>query len=51
MGDDGSVTFAMDLVNGTFSSNSMSNIQYSIGDMTIDEMFQIILDEKKEKTE
>ena len=46
MGDDGSVTFAMDLVNGTFSLNSMSTKQYPIGDMTIDEMFQIIKEEK-----
>lgn len=41
-GEDGTNTFAIDLVDGTFSRNSMSQIKYTIGDKTIDEMFEII---------
>lgn len=46
-GDDGTVTFFIDLVKGVFARNSLSQIVYPIGDKTIDEMFNII---KKEKT-
>lgn len=41
-GDDGTVTFFIDLVKGVFSKNSLSRIVYPIGDKTIDEMFEII---------
>lgn len=41
-GDDGTVTFFIDLVKGVFARNSMSQIAYPIGDKTIDEMFKVI---------
>lgn len=44
-GDDGTVTFFIDLVKGVFARNSLSQIVYPIGDKTIDEMFKIIKDE------
>ena len=47
-GDDGTVTFFIDLVKGVFSKNSLSQIVYPIGDKTIDEMFDIIKEEIKE---
>lgn len=43
MGDDGTMTFAINLVDGTFSPNSISTEKYEIGDKTIDEMFKQIL--------
>lgn len=46
-GDDGTVTFFIDLVKGVFARNSLSQIVYSIGDKTIDEMFEIIKGEIK----
>ena len=46
-GDDGTVTFFIDLVKGVFSRNSLSQIVYPIGDKTIDEMFAIIKKEVK----
>ena len=46
-GEDGTNTFAIDLVDGTFSRNSMSQIKYPIGDKSIDEMFKIIKNENK----
>ena len=46
-GDDGTNTFAIDLVDGTFARNSVSRIKYTIGDKTIDEMFEIIKNEVK----
>ena len=46
-GDDGTLTFFIDLVEGVFARNSLSRIVYPIGDKTIDEMFDII---KKEVT-
>ena len=46
-GDDGTVTFFIDLVKGVFSRNSLSRIVYPIGDKTIDEMFTIIKNEIK----
>ncbi len=45
-GDDGTVTFFIDLVKGIFARNSLSQIVYPIGDKTIDEMFEIV---KKER--
>lgn len=44
-GDDGTVTFFIDLVKGVFARNSLSQITYPIGDKTIDEMFEIIRNE------
>lgn len=41
-GDDGTVTFFIDLVKGVFARNSLSQIVYPIGVKTIDEMFEII---------
>lgn len=46
-GDDGTVTFFIDLVKGVFARNSLSQIVYPIGDKTIDEMFEIIKEEIK----
>ena len=46
-GDDGTVTFFIDLVKGVFARNSLSQITYPIGDKTIDEMFKIIKEEIK----
>lgn len=44
-GDDGTVTFFIDLVKGVFARNSLSQIVYPIGDKTIDEMFEVIRNE------
>lgn len=44
-GDDGTVTFFIDLVKGVFARNSLSQIVYPIGDKTIDEMFEIVRNE------
>ena len=44
-GDDGTVTFFIDLVKGVFAKNSLSQITYPIGDKTIDEMFAIVKQE------
>lgn len=41
-GDDGTVTFFIDLVKGVFARNSLSQITYPIGGKSIDEMFEII---------
>lgn len=41
-GDDGTVTFFIDLVKGVFAKSSLSPITYPIGDKTIDKMFEII---------
>ena len=46
-GDDGTVTFFIDLVKGVFARSSLSQIVYPIGDKTIDEMFKIIKNENK----
>jgi hypothetical protein len=44
MGDDGMFTFYIDLVNKTFSKNSIIAKEKSIpiNDMTIDEMFEVV---------
>lgn len=44
-GDDGTVTFFIDLVKGVFAKSSLSPITYPIGDRTIDEMFEIVRNE------
>lgn len=46
-GDDGTVTFFIDLVKGVFAKSSLSRIVYTIGDKTIDEMFEVIREEVK----
>lgn len=43
MGDDGHYTFYIDLVKKEFAKNSLSQIRYPMEDLTIDEMFNIIL--------
>lgn len=46
MGDDGNYTFYIDLVKGEFAKNSISQERYPIGNLTIDEMFNKIKNEK-----
>lgn len=41
-GDDGSFTFYVDLVNNTFAKSSISTNTYSIGNKTVDEMFNVV---------
>ena len=41
-GNDGTVTFYIDLVEGTFARSSLSEKHYPIGDLTVDGMFQVI---------
>lgn len=43
-GDDGTFTFFINLVEGYFAKNSLSEIHYPIGDYSIDEMFKIIVE-------
>ena len=50
-GDDGTVSFYIDLVKGTFARNSVSGISYPIGNKTMDEMFEVIKREVNESTE
>ena len=45
MGDDGNYTFYIDMVEGTFSKNSLAEMRYPIMD-SIDEMFQKILSKR-----
>ncbi len=47
MGDDGTMTFYIDLVNKQFASSSISTKRYPITD-SIDDMFKTILEEKDE---
>jgi hypothetical protein len=47
MGDDGGYTFYIDMVEGKFAKNSLSEVRYEIGDKTIDEMFKIIQENNK----
>ena len=42
MGDDGKFTFYIDMVEGKFAKNSLSRDRFDIGNLTIDEMFNII---------
>ena len=42
MGDDGDYTFYIDMVDGKFAKNSISQERYDIENKTIDEMFNII---------
>ena len=42
MGDDGTSTFFLNLVDGYFAKNSLSLVHYPIGDLSMDEMFNII---------
>ena len=47
MGDDGNFTFYIDMVDGYYSKNSLSQERYKIGEKTIDEMFKHILKENE----
>ncbi len=49
MGDDGTMTFYIDLVNKQFASSSISTKRYPITD-SIDDMFKTILKEKEDAT-
>ena len=49
-GNDGTVTFYIDLVNGTFARSSLSEVHYPIGELTVDEMFQVIQKEVEDET-
>lgn len=49
-GNDGTVTFYIDLVDGTFARSSLSDIHYPIGELTVDEMFQVIQKEVENET-
>ena len=42
LGEDGSISFYINLVEGYFARNSLSDIHYPIGDKTVDECFKII---------
>lgn len=42
MGEDGTMSFYLNLVDGYFAKNSLSDIHYPIGDKTVDECFKII---------
>lgn len=46
-GDDGSISFFINLVEGYFSKNSLSKVRYPIGDLSMDEMFDVIRKENK----
>lgn len=46
-GEDGKITYAIDMVKGTFSSSSTSEIEYLMGE-TVEEMFKVVLAESKE---
>ena len=46
MGDDGNYTFYINLVDGTFAKNSLCETTYPIEDKTMDEMFNIIRNNK-----
>ena len=43
-GDDGTFTFFINLVEGYFSKNSLSEVKYPIGNLSMDEMFKIIVE-------
>lgn len=42
MGDDGDFTFYIDMVEGLFAQNSLSQERFEIGNLTIDQMFDFI---------
>jgi len=41
-GDDGTFSFYINLVSGYFAKNSLSDVHYPIGDLTMDQMFDTI---------
>ena len=47
-GDEGTSTFFINLVDGYFAMNSLSDVHYPIGDKTMDEMFEIIRNDSKD---
>ena len=46
-GDEGTSTFFINLVDGYFAMNSLSDVHYPISDKTMDEMFEIIRNDSK----
>ena len=46
-GDDGFITFFINLVDGYFAKNSLSSIHYPIGELNVDECFDIIKNAKE----
>ena len=50
-GEDGTVTFYIDLVSGIFARSSLSEIHYPIGDKSIDDMFRIVREEVMNESE
>lgn len=48
MGDDGRFTFFIDLVNGVFAKNSISDKKYPIDNKSMDEMFEYIQTHKND---
>lgn len=46
LGADGTISFYVNLVQGYFAKNSLSDIHYEIGNKTVDECFKIILANK-----
>lgn len=49
MGDDATVTFAINLVKGTFSPNSMSTQEWDIGNKTLEDMLATIREYSKKE--
>lgn len=49
LGDDGSMSFYINLVDGYFAKNSLSSIHYPIGELDVDECFDIIKNAKENK--
>ena len=47
LGEDGSMSFYINLVDGYFAKNSLSDVHYPIEDKTVDECFKVIQEECK----
>ena len=47
LGEDGSMSFYINLVDGYFAKNSLSSIHYPIGELNVDECFDIIKNAKE----
>lgn len=47
-GDEGTFSFFINLVDGYFAINSLSDVHYPIGDKTVNEMFEVINHERME---
>ena len=42
LGDDGTMSFYVNLVDGYFAKNSLSSVHYPIGELNVDECFEVI---------